>query len=272
MFVLQHCTDSLHVMAGLFCDTCALFSDGMYEEKHTDVKEEEELSVKTEKDICIEEEECIDMKDVVGMYNEEKEEEDIDTQKEEDIGIKEESCTDSLRVLPSSFSETFPTSSDGTYDVGNIKVEEDIEVIEERFTAINKESDIGIKQEEIPEDITFPDIKSEPDEAASNERFTQQGTVKRLQVLHTGEHPYRCDVCDKTPGSKWKLKVHQRVHSGERPYCCELCNKTFKQMEHMKVHQRVHTGERPYSCEVCSKAFSHKCVLKRHLSYCNQQS
>ena len=90
MFVLQHCTDSLHVMAGLFCDTCALFSDGMYEEKHTDVKEEEELSVKTEKDICIEEEECIDMKDVVGMYNEEKEEEDIDTQKEEDIGIKEE--------------------------------------------------------------------------------------------------------------------------------------------------------------------------------------
>jgi len=77
-----------------------------------------------------------------------------------------QSCTDSLRVLPSSFSETFPTSSDGTYDVGNIKVEEDIEVIEERFTAINKESDIGIKQEEIPEDITFPDIKSEPDEVS----------------------------------------------------------------------------------------------------------
>ena len=77
-----------------------------------------------------------------------------------------QSCTDSLRVLPGSSSETFPTSSDGTYDVGNIKVEEDEDVIEEHFIAINKEADIGIKQEEIPEDITFPDIKAEPDEVS----------------------------------------------------------------------------------------------------------
>jgi hypothetical protein len=77
-----------------------------------------------------------------------------------------QSCTDSLHILPSSSSETFPTSRDGTYDVGNIKVEEDVEVIQEIFTAINEESDIGVKQEEIPGDITFPDIKSEPDEVS----------------------------------------------------------------------------------------------------------
>ena len=77
-----------------------------------------------------------------------------------------QSCTDPLRVLPSSSSETFATSSDGTYDVGNMKVEEDVDVIEESFMAINKEEDIGIKQEEVPEDITFPDIKAEPDEVS----------------------------------------------------------------------------------------------------------
>jgi len=77
-----------------------------------------------------------------------------------------QSCTDSLRVLPSSFSETIPTPSDGTYDVGNITLEEDVDVIEEIFTAINKEEDIGIKQEEIPEDIIFPDIKSEPNKVS----------------------------------------------------------------------------------------------------------
>jgi hypothetical protein len=77
-----------------------------------------------------------------------------------------QSCTDPLRVLPSSSSETLPTSSDDTYDVGNIKVEEGIDVIEEIFTAINKEEDIGIKQEEIPEDINFRDIKSEPDKVS----------------------------------------------------------------------------------------------------------
>ena len=77
-----------------------------------------------------------------------------------------QSCTDCLRVLPSLSSETFPTACDDTYDVGNIEVEKDVNVIEECFIAINKEADIGIKQEEIPEDITFPDINSEPDEVS----------------------------------------------------------------------------------------------------------
>ena len=77
-----------------------------------------------------------------------------------------QSCTDSLRILPTSSSETFPTSSDGTYDVGNMNVEDDVDIIEEIFTAVNKQADIGIKQEEMPEDITFPDIKAEPDEVS----------------------------------------------------------------------------------------------------------
>ena len=55
-----------------------------------------------------------------------------------------QSYTNSLHILPGSSSEMLPTSSDGTFDVGNIKVEEDIDVIEEIFTAINKEVGIGI--------------------------------------------------------------------------------------------------------------------------------
>jgi len=77
-----------------------------------------------------------------------------------------QSCTDSLSVLPSLSRETFATPSDDTYDVGNVEVEKDVDVIEECFIAINKEADIGIKQEEIPQDITFPDLKSEPDEVS----------------------------------------------------------------------------------------------------------
>ena len=75
-----------------------------------------------------------------------------------------QSCTDSLHILPSSSSETCPTSSDGACNCNNMEVEEDGDVIEEVFIAVNKEADKGIKQEEIPEDTTFPDIKSEPDE------------------------------------------------------------------------------------------------------------
>ena len=76
-----------------------------------------------------------------------------------------QSCTDPLHILPSSSSETFPTSSDGACNFSNIEVEEDMDVKEEGFKAIKEEVDIGIKQEEVPEDITSY-IKSEPDEVS----------------------------------------------------------------------------------------------------------
>jgi hypothetical protein len=48
----------------------------------------------------------------------------------------------------------------------NIEVEQDVDVIEEILISINEEVDRGIKQEEFPGDITFPDIKSEPEEVS----------------------------------------------------------------------------------------------------------
>jgi hypothetical protein len=77
-----------------------------------------------------------------------------------------QSCTDPLAILPGSSSETFPTSSDGTCDVSNTAVERDIIVIEEHSMAVNKEAPINIKQEEIPEVISYPDIQAGPDEVS----------------------------------------------------------------------------------------------------------
>ena len=58
-----------------------------------------------------------------------------------------QSCTDSLRVLPISSSETFPTSSDGTYDIGYIMVEEDIHMQEEE-EEVNVKTEKGMGSEE----------------------------------------------------------------------------------------------------------------------------
>jgi hypothetical protein len=77
-----------------------------------------------------------------------------------------QSCIDSLQILPGSSGESHATSSDGACNFSSMEVEEEDVVIEEGFIAINEEVDISIKQEEIPEDITFPDIKSEPDEVS----------------------------------------------------------------------------------------------------------
>jgi hypothetical protein len=77
-----------------------------------------------------------------------------------------QNCTDSLHILPGPSGESHATSPDGACNFSNVEVEDDVEVIEEGFIAINEEAVLGIKQEEIPEDINFPVIKAEPDEVS----------------------------------------------------------------------------------------------------------
>ena len=72
-----------------------------------------------------------------------------------------QNCSDPLHILPGSSSETNATS-DGVCNMSNIEVEGDVDVIEEVFISIRE----GIKQVEVPGDITFPDIKSEPVEVS----------------------------------------------------------------------------------------------------------
>ena len=66
-----------------------------------------------------------------------------------------QSCTDSVQVMAGSCTETFPTSSDGTYIFGNVKVEEHID--------IKEEEDVNVKTERVifSEEVEYIDIKDE---------------------------------------------------------------------------------------------------------------
>jgi len=59
-----------------------------------------------------------------------------------------QSCTDSQQILSDSSCETFPTASVGTYDVTNIKLEEEIDIKEEVEVNVKTEEDIGSEEEE----------------------------------------------------------------------------------------------------------------------------
>ena len=76
-----------------------------------------------------------------------------------------QSCSDSLHILPSLSIQT-NAPSDGLCNFNSIEMAEDEDEIEEVFMYINEDMDRGIKQEEVPGDIIFPDIKSEPDEVS----------------------------------------------------------------------------------------------------------
>jgi hypothetical protein len=66
-----------------------------------------------------------------------------------------QSCTDSLEVMAGSSTEIFPTLSDGTYDVGNVKVEEKVDIKGEDELNVKTEIVIG------SEEVECIDIKDE---------------------------------------------------------------------------------------------------------------
>ena len=97
VFVLQSCSDPLHILPGSSCDANAT-SDCAYHVGNMKVEEdlnmqvvEEELNIKTEKGVGSVEEEWIGIKDEEVIYSEEEvKEEDVDIKNVEDVGIKEE--------------------------------------------------------------------------------------------------------------------------------------------------------------------------------------
>jgi len=58
-----------------------------------------------------------------------------------------QSCTDSLQVMAGSSTEIFPSSSDGTYGIGHIKVEEDINMQEEEEVIVKRDEGIGSEED-----------------------------------------------------------------------------------------------------------------------------
>ena len=78
-----------------------------------------------------------------------------------------QSCTDSVHVMADSSNETFPTSSDCACHIGNIKVEEDMDMQEEEEVNVKTEKDIGIEEEECidikDEEGTYSEEEDEED-------------------------------------------------------------------------------------------------------------
>jgi hypothetical protein len=58
-----------------------------------------------------------------------------------------QSCTIPLHIPPGSYSDTYGTSSDSAYHIGNVEVEEDLDMLEEEGE-VNVKTERGIGREE----------------------------------------------------------------------------------------------------------------------------
>ncbi|XP_070396841.1 zinc finger and SCAN domain-containing protein 22-like [Dermacentor albipictus] len=98
------------------------------------------------------------------------------------------------------------------------------------------------------------------------EAFTQLGHLKEHVRTHVGERPYKCHICSEAFIQRNCLTRHLRTHTGERPYQCHLCPETFTQTSILTRHLRTHTGERAFPCVHCGASFSRKDYFLRHMS------
>lgn len=79
-----------------------------------------------------------------------------------------------------------------------------------------------------------------------------------------------CEYCGKVFKNCSNLTVHRRSHTGEKPYKCELCSyacaQSSKLTRHMKTHGRL--GKDVYRCRFCDMPFSVPSTLEKHMRKC----
>jgi len=85
--------------------------------------------------------------------------------------------------------------------------------------------------------------------------------------FHAGsEKPYRCpDIgCAAAFRRISHLHRHVLIHTGEKPFSCGVCQKSFARNDHLTMHMWTH-AEGPYVCQFCRYEAKGKFQLRDHV-------
>eukprot|EP00090_Calanus_glacialis_P026813 TRINITY_DN42156_c0_g1_i1.p1 TRINITY_DN42156_c0_g1~~TRINITY_DN42156_c0_g1_i1.p1 ORF type:complete len:202 (-),score=17.21 TRINITY_DN42156_c0_g1_i1:1025-1582(-) len=91
----------------------------------------------------------------------------------------------------------------------------------------------------------------------------------RKELISRGRND-TCEYCGKVFKNCSNLTVHRRSHTGEKPYKCQMCTyscaQSSKLTRHMKTHRRM--GKDIFKCRFCEMPFSVASTLEKHMRKC----
>ncbi len=121
-----------------------------------------------------------------------------------------------------------------------------------------------------------PGVSLPPMEPSAIKALAEKGRLDaifdprmRKELIGRGRND-TCEYCGKVFKNCSNLTVHRRSHTGEKPYKCQLCTyscaQSSKLTRHMKTHGRL--GKDIYKCRFCSMPFSVASTLEKHMRKC----
>ena len=98
-------------------------------------------------------------------------------------------------------------------------------------------------------------------ETCGKSLLSKQGLMRHIRT-HTGEKPYKCDLCPQRFASLSNFRDHRRIHFAPSLECI-ICKKKFTGSSNLRVHRQRHLPPR-HECEFCQKKFTTSRDLTRH--------
>lgn len=106
----------------------------------------------------------------------------------------------------------------------------------------------------------------------NNMNLTNVSSTNSSRLIKRDRRNDTCEYCGKVFKNCSNLTVHRRSHTGEKPYKCELCAyacaQSSKLTRHMKTHGRG--GNEAFRCRYCSMPFSVASTLEKHMRRCDR--